>query len=117
MKSRDSCNDSIFEGKREFRNSKSYRYYWSGNLNIDSWPVGSGNLTSNPLFVSAGTNYNLQSNSPAIDAGDPATSPGIDYAGTIIPQGPRADIGAFEYVSGIPPDTIPPSSPTGLMIQ
>src|SRR3989344_7666341 len=93
-----------------------YQYYDQVSA-VNVWPVGTGNLTSDPLFVSAGTNYNLQSNSPAIDAGDPATSPGIDYAGTIIPQGPRADIGAFEYVSGIPPDTIPPSSPTGLMIQ
>src|SRR3989344_2243040 len=88
-----------------------YQYYDQISV-VNIWPIGTGNLTSDPLFVSAGTDYRLQSSSPAIDAGDPATSSGIDYAGTIVPQGSRADIGAFEYISaGPPPDTTPPSAP------
>jgi len=94
-----------------------YQYYDQVSA-VNVWPVGTGNLTSDPLFVSAGTNYNLQSNSPAIDAGNPTTLSGIDYAGTIVPQGSRVDIGAFEYISAGPlPDTTPPSSPTGLAVQ
>ena len=77
------------------RYATSYRYFWNS---AEQWPVGSGNLTSNPLFVSAGTNYSLQSGSPAVNAGDPTTPAGTDRAGVSVPQGTRADIGAFELV-------------------
>ncbi|UCE65250.1 MAG: right-handed parallel beta-helix repeat-containing protein [Candidatus Zixiibacteriota bacterium] len=52
------------------------------------WP-GTGNIPDNPLFVDRiGSNYNIYSNSPCIDAGDP----------TIIdPDSTRSDIGKFFY--------------------
>lgn len=79
------------------RYTTSYIYYYGTG---EQWLVstGTGNLTSNPLFVSAGTNYSLQSGSPAVNAGDPATAAGTDRAGVSVPQGTRADIGAFELV-------------------
>jgi hypothetical protein len=51
---------------------------------------GTGNITADPMFVSVTDNdYHLQSGSPCIDSGDPA-SPSD-------PDGTRADIGAFYY--------------------
>lgn len=51
-----------------------------------NWP-GTGNLTSDPLFVDGATDFRLLPTSPCIDAGDPASAPD--------PDGTRADMGAF----------------------
>ncbi|MBI4057690.1 MAG: hypothetical protein HY399_09105, partial [Elusimicrobia bacterium] len=61
-------------------------------------------INSNPLFVSLPTlNFNLQSNSPCIDAGDPSYP--VPSGG-----GSRIDMGALEYQGGGgPPDTTAPS--------
>jgi hypothetical protein len=93
-----------------------YRYYWSGNANQDSWPVGTGNLLSDPQFRSPGTDYRLQATSPAIDAGAPDTPAGTDFLGTPVPQGLRADMGAYEYPPG-GGDTLAPAAPTNLTVQ
>lgn len=54
--------------------------------------------TLNPLFVNAaGGNFRLQSNSPLIDLGTTLPQVTNDYDGVHRPQGPRYDIGAFEY--------------------
>jgi hypothetical protein len=52
---------------------------------------------TNPLFVDiSNSNFKLQSNSPAKDAG---TNVGLtsDYAGNSVPYGDATDIGAYEY--------------------
>jgi len=75
-------------------------FYGNGNSNAPAYS-GSGtvqnNIISNPLFVSS-TNFHLQSNSPAINAGINAglTS---DYDGNSVPYpaGGAPDIGAYEY--------------------
>ncbi|MFN8357666.1 MAG: T9SS type A sorting domain-containing protein [Spirosomataceae bacterium] len=65
--------------------------------------TGAGNLNANPIFVDAnGGNFRLQACSPAVNAGDPATTSAtvgnVDLAGN-----PRffnsgtVDIGAYEY--------------------
>lgn len=56
---------------------------------------GTGNLSSDPLFVNAvAGNFNLQTNSPAIGTGDPAI---------LKPNGSRSDIGASGDInSGFP---------------
>ena len=60
-----------------------------------NWP-GTGNITGDPLFVDAAANdYHLQSGSPCIDAGDPA-SPAD-------PDGTRTDIGVFPFVRAVGP--------------
>ena len=61
---------------------------------------GSNNhVNVDPLFKDkANGDFSLQSASPAIDAAAPnATVPSVDFVGTPRPQGPRADLGAFEY--------------------
>jgi parallel beta-helix repeat protein len=59
--------------------------------NLSGFILGEGNINNDPQFVSLEfDNYNLQSISPCIDAGDPASPPDADW--TI------ADIGAKAYL-------------------
>ncbi|MBN2556915.1 MAG: right-handed parallel beta-helix repeat-containing protein [Anaerolineales bacterium] len=66
---------------------------------------GQGDLVDNPLFLSGWpqVDLRLQPESPAIDAGDPATCPSLDFLGVPRPadgDGDGAavcDIGAFEW--------------------
>ena len=61
-------------------------FLFSGNSNV-TW--GSGNIELDPLFVDPeNNNYQLQQDSPLIDAGHPDS---LDIDGT------RSDIGAFFY--------------------
>ena len=60
--------------------------------------TGANNLSGvDPRFVDASNNFALSASSPAIDAADPAASDPIDLVGTTRPQGPRDDLGAYEY--------------------
>jgi hypothetical protein len=67
-----------------------------------------------PLQVNAGTGrtptHALALESPAINAGDPATCMATDQRGIARPSG-ACDIGAFEYVPPIPPPPPPPPPP------
>lgn len=55
--------------------------------------TGTGNISSDPLFENAGArDYRLQSGSPCIDTGDPSSP--------VDPDGSRADMGAFPFLSG-----------------
>ena len=54
--------------------------------------TGTGNITSNPLFVDASKgNFHLQAGSPAIDAGNPAS----DYSKEPAPNGGRVNMGCY----------------------
>ena len=77
-----------------------YSCVYNCGIPYQSVNVGPGNIQENPLFISPqSNNYNLQANSPCIDAGDP-NSP-LDPDGTI------ADMGAYYYdQSGTPQVTI-----------
>jgi len=55
-------------------------------------------VSRDPLFAGA-SDYHLQPNSPAIDAGVP-TSAWRDHEGTPRPQGSGFDIGAYEWLTG-----------------
>ena len=62
-----------------------------------SWNANT--VSTDPLFVSVGTDYHLQSGSPLIDAGTTIASVTTDKDGVARPQGSAYDIGAYE-VSG-----------------
>ena len=82
---------------------------FSNGTNLDlsgRGTVASNNLTSNPQFSNpAAGDFRLQSGSPAINQGADLSGPinctdgstCVDFAGTIRPQGPAWDIGAYEY--------------------
>jgi parallel beta-helix repeat protein len=60
----------------------------------------------NPLFVNAAANnFQLQTTSPAINAGTSLSTVTTDFAGVSRPQGSAYDEGAYEYVPAIPPAT------------
>ena len=89
---------------------------WIGGCDITSHP---GNISVDPQFVNAGTDFHLKSGSPAVDAGDnsPSNLPQTDYDGN-----PRIwdgnndcvntiDLGAYElHTSGTAAATISPVS-------
>jgi hypothetical protein len=60
---------------------------------------GTNTIVADPKLIDPATgNFHLQMASPAIDAAKVTTSdPTYDYDGTPRPQGPKLDIGAFEY--------------------
>lgn len=68
----------------------------------------SANVTSDPLFVTEGSNFKLQATSPAKDAGVSISGLTYDLAGISRPQGSALDIGAYEIDQG----ETPPPSPT-----
>lgn len=74
-------------------------------------------LDTDPLLADVlNNNFNLLPGSPAIDAGkNLAGIVDTDINGNSRPRGSGWDIGAYEYAS--PPDTTPPSAPTGLVVQ
>ncbi|MCK5117746.1 MAG: T9SS type A sorting domain-containing protein [Candidatus Aegiribacteria sp.] len=67
--------------------------YWNGYINLDytcsaNMLSGTGNITDDPIFVDPGNwDFNLQADSPCIDAGDPT--------GPLDPDGTIADMGAL----------------------
>lgn len=70
-----------------------------GNVtaNYSGIAAGSGDVTANPLFAAAGSDFALQRDSPAINAGA-VLGLSSDIAGTIVPLGHAPDIGAYEFL-------------------
>jgi hypothetical protein len=58
-------------------------------------------LNVDPKLVTPGSDFSLQSSSPAIDRGVTISGLTRDYNGTARPQGGAFDIGAYEYVGTI----------------
>jgi len=107
-------------------------YARSGQACIsDAWTQGSKNVTvlsnncyyngtsppawdsyaieANPQFSKPGSwNFYLQETSPCIDSGAIVSVATADYEGISRPQGSAYDIGAYEVLADLPPDTIPP---------
>jgi CSLREA domain-containing protein len=80
---------------------------FTGTGNIVNVPAGLGTLGANggPTQTHA-----LLVGSPAIDAGDPGSCQTTDQRGVARPQGARCDLGAFEFVPGVP--TVPATAAT-----
>ena len=64
---------------------------------LNALPYASGNIDSNPLFVSV-SDYRLQTGSPCINAATATGAPTTDLDGNTRPQDGGYDIGAYEYV-------------------
>ncbi len=82
----------------------------SNNAITGGSSVGSGVITTNPLFTDEmGRIFTIHSSSPLIDAGlDLGTTFNVDKNGSTRPQGNGWDIGAFEFANGTINDITPP---------
>ena len=63
---------------------------------------GTGNINEDPLFVSSGSDWRLQSGSPCIEAADTSSAPVEDLDGQARPFGAEADMGADEWNDSVP---------------
>lgn len=66
------------------------------------------NITTDPRFMTPGTDFRLQPNSPAIDAGISLSEVNNDISGQTRPKGSGYDIGAYEYLATVTPPITPP---------
>jgi hypothetical protein len=74
--------------------------------NDGSGSVINQNLLSNPLFVNAASaDFHLQAGSPARNAGVMISQVTTGFDGTTRPQESGYDIGAYEYIQGLPQPT------------
>lgn len=93
-----SAGGSIGSGN-QYLNNDNYKSRYP--LTIIGGSYSSGNLTSDPQFVSntgdATGDYRLGAKSPAIDAGVAQHAPVLDFYGGTRPKGKGYDIGAYEW--------------------
>ncbi len=74
----------------------------------DAGYSGSGNISSDPLFVNAAAeDYHLREGSPCIDSGTATDAPHDDYDGYARPAGGGYDMGAYEEHEGSAPGDCP----------
>ena len=118
----------LYIGSAVFMYTLDYNCYYSkknnfrnkiGGIRYDSlsaWKNATGkddnSINSDPFFFDASNDdFTLQSSSPCINTG---TDIGAfeDYNRNYLPQGPKVDIGAFEFIN-----TVHLNSPIGLKIQ
>jgi len=89
---------------------ESNNLFWG---NTSNGTTGANAVLKDPLYIDrTNHNFNIQSTSPAIDAGMSVTSVTTDFLGNKRPQGAGYDIGAYEYQTG----TAALSPPTGLTV-
>jgi hypothetical protein len=114
---------SYYDGGVTLSNSQARNNLtYGGTINANPPVSGitfSGNLdNTDPKLVDPATyNFHLQSGSPAIDAGVALIEVTADFEGITRPQGSAYDVGAYEYISAAPPDTMPPAAPKGLRVK
>jgi hypothetical protein len=134
--------NSIMSQNLFWQNGNSIIITWGGTYTYNStaelagFPGGANNILSDPKFNNPGTDFHLQSDSPAVDSGnynlydyaatfcatfgafipDCENTMKVDIEKNVRPHGSAWDMGAFEYTPG-GPDTNPPAAPTGLHVK
>ena len=80
-------------------NTLNFEYTYSDFFNNGfSMPTGTGNISSDPLFVDVlSGDYHLQETSLCIDSGTSQNAPLVDFEGINRPQGTGFDMGIYEY--------------------
>jgi parallel beta-helix repeat protein len=97
------------------KNNISYANATTQILNEGSGTTLSRNLTSDPRFLNpSALDFNLQTSSPAIDAGEYLSLVNMDFKRTPRPQGSTHDIGAFESTGS---NVSAPSPPRNLSVR
>ncbi len=89
-----------------YRNGGSAVVNWAGtNYSLPQYVAnttnGDNSFENDPLFVSADSDFHLQSTSLAIDSGTSSLASSVDYDGNTRSQGLGYDIGAYEFYSVI----------------
>ena len=81
---------------------------WGNNQNYVNLPVGTNDISADPLFVDqAGGDYHLREGSPCIDSGTSSNAPNSDFEGDARPLDGDVDgsalwdIGADEYLDPV----------------
>jgi parallel beta-helix repeat protein len=97
------------------KNNISYGNATTQILDEGTGTILSKNLTSDPRFINASSlDFNLQTSSPAIDAGEFLSLVTMDVRKTPRPQGATHDIGAFESTGS---NVSAPSPPRNLSVR
>lgn len=97
--------NSIISNSKKYYAKKNYTKHWLETYNNYygngfKTPKGSGNISSNPQFVSVTKkNFSLKKTSKNIDAGIKISLVKTDFKGLARPKGKSIDIGAYEYDS------------------
>jgi parallel beta-helix repeat protein len=99
----------------DVRNNISYANRSTQIIDQGTGTILNKNLSNDPRFMNAATfDFNLQSSSPAIDAGDSLNQVTMDIRQRARPQGATHDIGAYEAGTT---STSAPSPPRNLSVR
>ncbi len=87
--------DSLSTGDNTLNFEYQYSDFFNNGFTMLS---GSGNISTDPLFMDASSgDYLLQKTSPCIDSGTSQNAPLVDFEGVSRPQGAGFDMGIYEY--------------------
>lgn len=84
-------------GKLQIGGNCNWTYSDIGDPGNTTPPAGTGNVGTYPSFMNPGSNYRLNSDSPARNTADPSATVTVDLDGIVRPLENRSDMGAYEF--------------------